>query len=51
MEGVSAASDAGKSYVLLSHSSSTARDGDGGLQWKHEMAEIAEKVDMALFGP
>ena len=46
VEGVSAASDAGRSYVL----SSDGGDGDGGLRWRDGMAEIAEKVDMALFG-
>lgn len=50
VEGVSAASDAGKSYVLSSLSATEAIDGDGGLRWKSGMAEIAEKVDMALFG-
>lgn len=49
VEGVSASSDAGRSYVLTP-SATNEIDGDGGLRWKSGMAEIAEKVDMALFG-
>ena len=49
VEGVSAASDAGRSYVLTP-SATNEIDGDGGLRWKIGMAEIAEEVDIALFG-
>ena len=50
MEGVSAASDSGKPYVLTSLSATKEDDKGGGMRWKSGMAEIAEKVDTALFG-
>ena len=50
VEGVSAASDSGKPFVLTSLSATKENDKGGGPRWKSGMAEIAEKVDTALFG-
>ena len=50
MEGVSAASDDGTSYMLKSTSEVEDLDGKGGLMWLHEMENAVEKVVLALFG-
>ena len=51
MEGVSATSDGGTSYILKSLTEIEKTDGKGGLAWREGMKGISEKVDVALFGP
>ncbi|KAF8875028.1 P-loop containing nucleoside triphosphate hydrolase protein [Gymnopilus junonius] len=49
VEGVSSGADAGYPYVLSSIDAVKSSDGEGGLTWRSNMAQVAEKVAASLW--
>lgn len=49
VEGVSTSADGGYPYVLTNIKMVESTDGDGGLTWRSNMAQVAERVTSALW--